>query len=52
MQKKTKNHHRSFISLVLAIGLGFSLLFNGCNTFQGAGEDIEELGEEMEDAAN
>ncbi|MCK0716297.1 MULTISPECIES: entericidin A/B family lipoprotein [Chromohalobacter] len=39
--------------------LAFSLLLmftagaiTGCNTFEGAGEDIEQGGEEVQDAAN
>ena len=39
-------------SLVLTLGVfGFSVM-PGCNTTQGVGEDVEELGESIEDAAD
>lgn len=40
------------MTLLLSFGVGVSLLLSGCNTVQGAGEDIENLGDQMEDAAN
>ncbi|WP_447968029.1 entericidin A/B family lipoprotein [Nitrospira sp. M1] len=32
--------------------LAVFLFSTGCNTLEGAGEDIQDAGEEMEDAAN
>jgi len=38
------------LSFLLMIG-GFSMV-SGCNTTEGAGEDIENLGDEIEDATD
>jgi len=39
-------------SLVLSLGVFGLSVMPGCNTTQGVGEDIEELGESIEDAAD
>lgn len=41
---------RKMIAVLCVIGMGLTLV--GCNTMEGAGEDIEYAGEEIEDAAN
>lgn len=41
------------MALALALALGVGLLgLAGCNTMQGAGEDIERAGESVQDAAD
>jgi predicted small secreted protein len=35
----------------LALALGFMTTITACNTVKGAGQDIEEAGERIEDAA-
>lgn len=49
-----KNNHWRFLtgSLVLAIGVFGTSVMPGCNTTKGAGQDIEELGDSIEDAAD
>lgn len=49
-----KNNHWRFLtsSLVLAIGVFGISVMPGCNTTKGAGQDIEELGDSIEDAAD
>jgi predicted small secreted protein len=37
-------------ALMVAVGAGLSL--SGCNTVEGAGEDIQDLGSGIEDAAD
>lgn len=41
----------SRISFVLALALSAGLVFSGCNTFRGAGKDIQRGGEAIENAA-
>lgn len=41
---------KMFISLISLAGAGF--LFASCNTADGVGKDIEDLGEGVQDAAN
>jgi predicted small secreted protein len=43
-----KHHRSAFIVLGLAFA---SLLFSGCNTMRGLGEDTERAGEEIQEAA-
>lgn len=38
--------------LFLAASLACALLFSGCNTMQGLGEDTERAGEEIQEAAH
>lgn len=41
------------IQILFAIGLlGASFALTGCNTSRGFGEDVEELGEEVQEAAD
>ncbi len=42
---------RGRISIVLALALTAGLAFSGCNTFRGAGKDIQRGGEAVENAA-
>jgi len=39
------------IAALLAITFAFAVPLAGCNTVQGAGQDIQKGGEKMEDAA-
>lgn len=45
--KNTRSKLTALLALVAA-----SLLFTACNTTRGVGEDIEEAGEGIQDAAN
>lgn len=38
--------------IALGVSLIAGLLFSGCNTTRGVGQDIEEAGEEIQDATN
>ena len=44
------HYKKILIALICAISLVF--LAQGCNTLQGAGQDIEEAGESVQDAAD
>lgn len=54
--KRLKNSDRSWSSpqdLLLIAAIGCAVVFaTGCNTMRGAGEDIEEAGESIQDAAD
>ncbi len=52
--KNNKNNNWRFLtgSLVLALGVFGISVMPGCNTTKGAGQDIEALGENIEDAAD
>ena len=39
------------LSTLLAVVFAAAVSLTGCNTFRGAGEDVQKAGEKMEDAA-
>lgn len=41
---------KKLLSLLIALGVIVSLV--GCNTMEGLGKDMEEAGDEIQDAAN
>tara|TARA_R110002124_G_scaffold183145_1_gene350529 strand:+ start:16670 stop:16834 length:165 start_codon:yes stop_codon:yes gene_type:complete len=54
MNKQTSSNRNSFgkFPLVACASLLFVFLLSGCNTVEGIGEDVEEAGERIENAAN
>lgn len=45
-----KTQLRKWILLTLTLATGFAL--SACNTTRGLGEDVEDLGDEIQDATN
>lgn len=41
--------HWTIVSLTLLLMAAAMLLLNGCNTWHGAGQDVEHAGQEMQD---
>ncbi len=43
-------NHKAILTAMMILGLGVSM--SACNTIDGAGQDIEQAGESVQDAAN
>ena len=43
------NKHRIIVSVTLILMSAAMLFVNGCNTWRGAGKDVEKTGEKMQD---
>lgn len=50
--KNNQNRSLTLRSLIVLVSLIGAMIFSGCNTMRGVGEDTESAGESIQDAAN